>query len=189
MLRGWLLSCLAVATVGCSSPPEGMWVTRLTGTDAWVGITVEDGEGAAFLCGGDTTLDTHTRWMLETVDTEKVIFRDEGFQIEVTLTEGDIAGQLVEPSGAAVAFDARRVGEEDLEGVYFGFDAGCGDGLIVLDGNQALGAWCSEDGLRAQVTPVTPIERTADGVAAFVELTDERRDFFLTRVDPKSVTP
>lgn len=187
------LSLLAAAT-GCNSTPSGMWVTRLTGTDAWVGITVDGSEGAAFLCGGETTLETHTRWMLTTVDSESVIFRQDDFEIEITLSEGDVAGQLVEPSGAAVAFEARRVGEEDVAGVYFGFDSGCGDGLIVLDGGasgttEALGAWCNESGLREQVTPVLPIERTNQGVAAFVELPNERRDFFMTRVDPGKVTP
>jgi hypothetical protein len=171
-----------------------MWVTKLSGADAWVGITVEGDRGVAFVCGGYTTLETFTRWMLTDVTSETVVFRKDDFELEVTLSEGDIGGQLVEPSGAAVAFEARRVGETDVAGVYFGFDSGCGDGLIVLDNgaggaSEALGAWCDESGTRAQVTPVLPIERTDGGVAAFVEVMSERRDFLMTRVDPGSVTP
>lgn len=190
--------CLAVlfglALVGCEAPPEGTWVTRLTGVDAWLGISVDGDQGAAFVCGGETALDTHTRWMLTSVTADKITFAEDDWTLEVNLSEGDAGGQLVEPSGAAVAFEAARVGEEDVAGLYFGFDSGCGDGLIVLpapstQAPEALGAWCDTTGLRERVTPVLPIELTADGIAAFVDLDAGRRDFVMAPVDPRTVTP
>jgi hypothetical protein len=170
-----------------------MWVTKLSGTDAWLGVAVEGDDGAAFLCGGADALESHTRWMLTDVTEDEVVFEQGGFVVELALSDGDVSGSVVEPGGGSSSFEARRVGELDLAGVYFGFDAGCGDGLIVLDGAngepEALGAWCDESGFREQVIPVLPIERQGDGVAAFVELMDDRRDFVMTRVDPGAVTP
>ncbi len=182
---------LAVVATGCDAPPEGTWVTRLNGVDAWLGVTVTGDEGAAFVCGGETAIDTHTRWMLSSATTDKVTFEDDGWKLEINLTDADAGGQLIEPDGSAVAFEARRVADDDLAGVYFGFDAGCGDGLIILDGPNAdaLGAWCDTTGFRAQVTPIFPIVRNGDSISAFVDIDAGRRDFVLTVADPKTVTP
>lgn len=189
-----LAGIFALALVGCEAPPEGTWVTRLNGADAWLGISVDGDRGAAFVCGGETAIDTHTRWMLTSVTADTVTFEEDGWKLEVNLSEGDAGGQLIEPSGAATAFEARRVGEQEVAGVYFGFDSGCGDGLIVLDATstetpEALGAWCDTTGQRERVTPVLPIELTAGGISAFVDLDEGQRDFLMTPVDPRNVTP
>ncbi len=194
MPRSLATVALLAALPACDTPPEGTWVARLSGADAWVGITVEGERAAAFVCGGETALDTHTRWMLASADADEVTFEEGGFRLDVSLSDERAEGALLEPDGTALSFDARRVDEGGVAGLYFGFDSGCGDGLIVLSGAnpdapEALGAWCDSDGLRAQVTPVLPIERTAAGVAAFVELTSGRRDFFMTPVVPATVTP
>jgi hypothetical protein len=127
--------------------------------------------------------------MLSSATTAEVTFVKDGWTLDVDLTHQSAAGQLTDPMGAAVAFDAQRTPEDSVAGLYYGFDSGCGDGLIVLSDTEALGAWCDANGLRAQVTPVTPIERTSQGLAASVEIAGGRRDFFMNVANPATVTP
>ena len=65
------LACVGLAAVlaGCGgddppdeSSPEGQWVGQLASSDAWVAISAEGGSVAAYVCGGPTTLESHTRW-------------------------------------------------------------------------------------------------------------------------------
>jgi hypothetical protein len=194
-LRFGLTTILFLATAACSSSPapEGTWLARLSGQDAWLGITVKDDEGAAFVCGSEGNLSTHTRWMKTSVENDNAVFTAEGWKLEVNLSEGDAGGQLVEPSGSAVAFDARRTDDTGVEGLFFS-DDGCAGGLIVLNGSpsdmpEALGASCTTSGERAQVLPLLPIELTNQGIEVTVESTEGAREFFMKRAIPEEVTP
>jgi hypothetical protein len=190
----WGLGVLLLGGCSSASSTEGTWLARLAGEDAWLGITVKGGEGAAFVCGSGDNVNTHTRWMKTEVDNDNVVFRADGWELEVNLSEADAGGQLLEPSGSAIAFDAGRVSDDGGEGLFFGFDGVCGAGLLVLNGTppdmpEALGAACVSVNERAQVNPVLPIALTNQGIAVRVESTAGEREFFMERATPEGVNP
>jgi hypothetical protein len=191
MRRIAFVLCLT-GSLGCGSDPNGTWAARLDGTDAWLAVSIEGNDSAAFVCGGPETLETHTRWMLGSAAGGRPSFARDGWTLEFEAGESEGSGQLVDPDGATISFTAEVIDEDDpLAGLYFGFDSGCGDGLIVLNGSssEVRGAWCDTMGNRAQVTPIAPVQRTDEGIAVTAMTAVGTRDFFMTLVDPATVTP
>lgn len=142
-----------------------VFVGGMRATDARVGIVVEEGRIAVFVCGGPTTVGTHTRWFRGTLPAGAREVRLTASDWSVGLwREGDhLAGALDRGDGYPLAFSVREVAspylglyttriENATVGVIVSDDDG--DGRLEVQG--AVQAIQASSGLTfaAQVTPV-----------------------------------
>lgn len=184
---------LVLAAAGCESSPQGTWVARVQGADAWLGVKVEGEDASAFVCGGVDNLATHTRWMYGEPDGDEVTFEQDGVRLDAHLEVSSVTGNLT-VQGQLFPIDMHLSVAKDLEGVYTGLDAGCRAGLIIVAPNEegqstARGAWCDDLGHMAQVTPVQPIELTEQGIAVEADTAIGFRNFFVEPVVPAELAP
>lgn len=184
---------LVLVAAGCESTPEGTWVARVQGVDAWLGVKIEAEHASAFLCGGVDNLVTHTRWMYGEPDGDEVSFEQNGVRLDAVVEVSSVTGNLT-VQGQVFPIDMHLAVAKDLEGVYAGLDAGCRAGLIIVAPNEegqstARGAWCDDVGHVAQVTPVQPIELTDRGIAVEADTAIGFRNFFVEPVVPAEMAP
>ncbi len=175
--------------VGCGGGvpvPDGEWVGRMDSSDAWVAIRADGGKLAAYVCGGPDTLETHTRWWSGAAAAD-VSLESDGWTIEATLGGGQAGGTLTDVDGNEEAFSLDELPDGGVAGLFTGFDSDCRAGVIVQEDESVQGAWCSSDGLFAQVTPVTPV--SMDGFEVTADTAIGERTFDVERVVPSEVTP
>lgn len=184
---------LAVLLAGCSSeepadeaPAEGQWLGQMASSDAWVALSAEDGRVAAYVCGGPSTLETHTRWWSGDAAADLSLVED-GWTFAATLAAGSIDGTLTDADGHAEDFSLVERPDGGLAGLFTGFDSGCRAGVIVLGDGSVQGAWCNSEGLFAQVTPVMPV--SLDGFEVMADTAIGERTFDVELVVPAEVTP
>lgn len=170
-----MLPCLLACT-----PDERVFVGSIDGTDAEVGLVVQDGAATAYVCGGDETRTTLTRWF------EGAGERDAGslVQDDWTLAWSGAAGTLTDPAGTESAW--AKEDQSRTAGVFDAEDSGCRDGAIVWDagGSPVIrGTWgCyGGDNPMLEVTPVGTL-RLADTIEATVAAPDGDHTFTLARV-------
>lgn len=184
---GWCAALLLAACGGEEeSPLEGTYVDRMPGVDAWVAVTVADGEAAAFVCGGEETLATHTRWMTAPAG-PSLRFERDGWVLALEGSDDTLRGELRGPDGDVMPVAAGRP-EGPLAGLYTAIESGCRAGVIIASGEAAQGAWCDSFDNFSQVTPLTPIERKAQGIEVIADATPAGPlTFFVDLASPSEV--
>jgi hypothetical protein len=183
----------ATLCAGCESTPEGTWVARVEGADAWLAVKVEGDHASAFVCGGATTLEANTRWLYAEADGEDLSFAQDDVSLDVTVEPASVTGDLV-LHGTSVPINAHLAVAKDLEGVYAVLDAGCLAGLIIVAPTEeqpkvARGAWCDNLGHFSQVTPVEPVALTPRGIEATADTMLGFRTLFMQPVAPSDLAP
>jgi hypothetical protein len=190
--RSQVLFCaalLAPGAAGCSR--SYTWVGAVPETDALAAIAVDDGALRAYVCGGPLTYATLTRWYEGQVEGQGSFNVTSG---EWTMTGGvsdtNAFANFFDGSSQALFLEAEMV-DDGLSGLYSVEDSGCHTGVIVMDNGAGApilqGTWCDEQGHRAQVTPVAPIELVDGAIHVQVDLSPFGqgggiRDLFVTRV-------
>src|SRR5688500_11002329 len=207
MLPGrWVVMAAAaalVASVACAGdellPDENgqvVYVGAAPGSDVVVGLAIDEevDRFVVYVCGGDATYTSHTRWFagdLRGGGRALAATRD-GWTID-GLVAGDgtwASGTLTDPAGASLAWTATigggDVGDEGVPGLYAAVDDGCRTGVVVLDDGsgtaRAEGTGGHADGARAQVTPVAPMMLTSRGLEVAVVVDGIERRLFVTPV-------
>jgi hypothetical protein len=169
------------------------WVGPVTGPegdgDALAGIALDDGALRAYVAGGPQTYATLSRWYEGRVESYG--------SFNVASAEWTMNGSVSDQFAWANFFDGSTqsffveasIVDDEISGVYSVEDAGCRTGVVVMDDGGAprlQGTWCDEEGRRAQVTPVEPIELVNGEIHVQVDLTPFGlggvRDLFVTRV-------
>jgi hypothetical protein len=173
--------------LGCSGEPEGTWISRLEGTDAWLAVRAEGGAAAAYVCGGPTTMATHSRWMHTTEVDGSLSFAADGWSLTFERDDDGGSGELISPDAVSLAVNAKKVTDGGIDGLYTAFDSGCRDGLII-DGGGSQGTWCDDSGLFAEVTPLQPIALTDQGIAVSIPLLPTAREIFMFSAVPAQIT-
>jgi hypothetical protein len=162
-----------------SPSSSGPFVGTLAGTTAMVGLVRDGDQLAAYVCGREDTLASHTRWFngaLENdgdtfnLDVDEATFTLNGddWSLSGAITADGVSGTLVDPDGTSSSFVLEVAAAGSLSGLYSVLDGDCRSGLIVSDPGATgtlitQGAWCDGSGLIKQVTPMSPVTLTDDG--------------------------
>jgi len=185
--------CAAALVVGCGdivpvesevgdTSQQATYVGSLDGTDALIALTVEGDRAFAYTCGGDADLETHTMWFGGDVFPlgDGYLYIDCGdFSLTVqTEPEGTASGFAI-IDGQAVDFSATRTAEGTIAGLYKDRDPDCATGAIILQDSPedepfVQGAWCNGAGSFAQVTPMSPVQLTAQGLPVEIPIVEDR---------------
>jgi hypothetical protein len=166
----------AIALAGCAAPDDGDWGGSVAGSDAWIGLSISEQQVSAYVCGGASTVATHTRWFSGARRGGAFELERHGWILRGAEYGSGMRGELVDPRGVETTWKAAKTSELHMGGLYAAVDSGCRAGAIVVDGEQPAalqGAWCDGAGMVMQVTPVQPIARLADpraGITLRVEL-------------------
>jgi hypothetical protein len=178
--RRVIAASLLVAAWGCVAeeqssfvPPDGafegaLYTGELAETDAMVAFAVRDDNVVGYVCGGDTTIATHSRWFCDRAERREdgllhIVKTEAAWTLDALIGATSVQGTVRSPDG--VVYDVNAPLAADGAGLFADEVGGCSTGVIVLpaiDGaeNRAQGAHCA-DGFEQfeQVTPVRPLER------------------------------
>jgi hypothetical protein len=177
--------CAGVESVDPVSAP--VYVGNVAGTDALLAVVVDGEEVVAYVCGGPSSFETHSRWFRAPVgDTREraINLENDGLSLVGSL-EGSVArGELREPDGTIRSWTAAAL-HGGLAGLYAAEDEGCMTGVIVGESEDgadppAQGTWCNAAGVRAQVTPLQPILLQKNGLEVSVTVGGKSRRLFVT---------
>jgi hypothetical protein len=170
-----LASCLA----GCSSEdnePAALISTftgRLETADAAVGVTVSaEGNVNAYVCGGESTFATHSRWFAGSLSPSTALLDTDGFQLYVWPRQKSASVILTAPDGTEHSTDIDLAEAGSRSALYeSAADSACRWGAVVVDDGSpepgVFGTWCDRttvgalgelEEIFAQVTPVRPID-------------------------------
>ena len=168
-----IVAVLLCCHSGCaleSLEPEASLVTywgTVEDSDAVIAITLTDSAAVAYVCGGELTRETHTRWYSAELSRpliegdSLVLGANNGQQLELQLSADSLIGSYLDPEGTAFNFDAVVPSQGEFHGLYTVVDSGCRTGVIVnidaSNNSEVQGAWCNETGIFEQVTPIAPI--------------------------------
>ncbi|HET6584640.1 MAG TPA: hypothetical protein VFG69_14375 [Nannocystaceae bacterium] len=166
------LAALALAIAGCSDDgqlkPARVRVGTATTGDVVFGAVVED-TVSVYVCGGDTTFATHTRWFrdAELDDDGSFEMTLDGWTISGSVADDRLAASLESDMGEALELAGEAVAEDGLAGLYTAELDGCTTGLVVRgegDDVQTQGTWCSDQSQFAQVIVLEPLALTSMGI-------------------------
>ena len=104
----------------------------------------------------------------------------------IDLEEDSATGHLISSTGDTLAFGAETVPADGVQGLFSAVFDGCRVGFIAVDrgsDTKTQGAWCDERGFVAEVTPVTPISLTSEGIAVTASSSGEQYDFFVEPIN------
>jgi len=189
MLAGKIAVALALLSLsaGCGDESAGVSsssVGVIEDTDAVVGIVTSADQVTFYVCGGDKTYSTMTRWFSGPVSAGGAggtTLSKGGWK--VTAGAGFNRGALITPQGKSLPWSARPVVAGSAEGLYGAFDSGCRTGAVVTGSGRGAdprlqGTWC--DGKRyAQVIPILPVVRVGDGIPVRIPLPEGAKDLIV----------
>jgi hypothetical protein len=180
------LSVALLALPGCAeesvAPVDGGVISYagvLEGSDAVAAVAISGDAVALYVCGGDTSYATRSRWYTGTRAGGQVdVASTDGGTAHVDIGDTELTGTITEPGAQPFAFrlDMMRAGGPG--GLYFVVDSGCRTGVVVLDHGAMTeptvqGTWCSAADIFAQVTPITPIDDSTREIDVETLPTDE----------------
>lgn len=195
-----VLAPLALGLVACGGADENpqtatttqvsMFTGRMESADSAVGLAMSDeGHVYAYVCGGDTTFATHSRWFAGALAENVAGFENDGFRLDVTLKDATTDITLTTPDGTAHSTTATRAGPGSRAAVYESSpDSDCPWGVVVLDDTggdpEVFGTWCGKVAstkVYAQVTPVYPIDFSKQILPVMVDTPDGEERFEVSR--------
>jgi hypothetical protein len=181
-------ACLLAA--GCGAPAGApAYVGAVPGGDEVVGVVSDGSQATFYLCGGEATFATHTRWFTGSVDDRgEMSLSDRKGSWKVTGNLALGSGRITTDTHDQLLWSVRPAAG-DAEGLYSATVAGsCRTGAVVgdFDGTGTVrmqGTWC--DGQQyAQVIPIIPeaIEVTDQGIQVKVPALAKVLPFYVERV-------
>lgn len=191
-----------VAVLLCSAcgtgTPVGTYMGKIDGSDAWLAISVSSSRAVAFVCGGPTTLTSHTRWLATTIDKDVSSMETDGWRLDVFVNDEWVSGDLTSPDGVGQGFQidvvpgsspesSSRATDDGITGLYAAMDSGCRAGVIVrgtADSFETAGAWCDSEGAVAPLSPALPLAVTELGLQVRADTQGGTRVFFAPEVEP-----
>jgi hypothetical protein len=183
-----LIGAIVSSCAGDSEPRVASYVGGVTAGDAKIALVVDEEAGrfVLYVCGGDATYATHTRWFAGEIADATIEANKDGWSIAGDVWSDGAMGSLVDPSGNRIQWSAGIAGGTTISGLYDTMDEGCRTGVIVIDDGRGApivqGTWCNADGLREQVTPISPVALTDRGIEVAVEVAGVERRLFVTPV-------
>jgi hypothetical protein len=167
-------------------------IAAIDGTDAKVAIAFDGANVAAYVCGGDASYATMTRWFLGASDPSQFDGARDGWSIHGTTDpHAEWHGTLTSPDGTIYTWHTGTIADEGSIGLYDVMDDNCRTGAMVWTDSSdhqthVQGTWCSSVGVLAgryeQVTPVRPVERVDSTLELLVNLPTGARDLVAQRV-------
>jgi hypothetical protein len=177
---------------GCGGDRTGTWIAQGIDGDAWVAVKEQNGAAVAYVCGGASTIATHTRWLTpEGATTDGATrFEEDGWRLDFFVGP-PASGTLRSPEGAVTAFTGRALAADGAAGLSTAIDAGCRTGVIVAspEADSAQGAWCDGLGVFAQVTPVLPADTSTGSLTVRAQTPGGPRDIVVHPIDPAELQP
>lgn len=200
-LRGFGTAALLATFAGCADPslPASIasesYAGRVDGTDIAFAVTVdaETREVVLYVCGGADTFDRYSKWYQGSLDADDTVALSskDGATARLSVTADGVDGSVFELDGTVLELAAPIAPEGSAIGLYDVVDEGCRTGVIVVSDDDVQGTWCSEEGIFAQVTPISPIvdvQSVRSGieveVTAPAEVQSNRRRLIARIVDP-----
>lgn len=181
-----LLFSIAPLVGGCggvvSSSSEGTYVGKLSGSDAEIAIVASNGSVLAYVCGGDRSYTSATRWFVGEAG-EGLHLEKDGWRIDGALVDQAWQGTLLSPSGDSLAWSTEAVANGSEAGLYMAEIDGGKAGVIVHESGAQIeiqGAWREKIGRVLQVTPVMPVHVEAGSLLVSIDRPDGAR---LIKVD------
>jgi hypothetical protein len=179
---------------GCSrpsttSPGPRVYVGEIAGSDALIALVVQDGQLAAYACGGPNTWGSHTGWFFGTLSGSEInpTTAPNGHRLEGRLSGSSASGSFTLPDGTSLSWTAQEARPGTGAGLYAHEEDGQRTGLIVTNEGKMAGAsrLATGDsvGLYAPVTVTSP----PTGGSTTVSVTfpnQDTRNIDLTLVDP-----
>ncbi|MFO0563267.1 MAG: hypothetical protein U0269_34915 [Polyangiales bacterium] len=181
-VRALTAASLVLTLAGCSDavqptdPDRAVYVGRIAGSDLALGVVVEDGALVAYLCGGPSTLESHTSWLDGASRGASLSAQGPRASLSAVANGQRVDGTLVDSQGVRWAFSLARAADGSRAGLYESREGACRTGVILFDAETgaAQGAGCDGQGRRSQVTPVRPMTVSTSGLAAQATLAPER---------------
>lgn len=160
---------------GCShdepapTGPAAVYTGTLPGTDAVFALSWSGNDVVSYVCGGDETYATMSRWFCGEPGTGSggpYFYRQfDGWVLDVSIGDATLEGTLQAPSGEVYPVSARAAPEGTIAGLYAPSEVGgCETGVVVRqrtadDTPVVQGTSCEHDRFE-QVTPVLPVALT-----------------------------
>jgi hypothetical protein len=171
---GTVRSTRADAGEDASTPALHYWVGAVDDSDIRLGVAQEGDRARVFFCGGPSSYESATRWVVTPLAADGGFeFDDGGWQVSGKLSDDAIAGKLKLGSNDAHDFSASPVRKGTIAGLYEGM-ADCGRvGLIVSQTNadeepSAQGACVGTGHPPEQVNPILPVALSGGEIAVEV---------------------
>ncbi len=175
-----------------------MFTGRLETADSVVGLAVSaEGDVYAYVCGGDTTFATHSRWFAGSLSSSFASLENDGFRFDVTQREETTDITLTAPDGAVHSTETKQAGAGSRSAVYeSSAEADCPWGVVVLDDGgpepDVFGTWCGQvesTKIFAQVTPVRPIDFSKAILPVLVNTPAGEERFEVRRASARPAVP
>lgn len=164
-------TALALCASGCGDVVAPAYALReqFTGrveqSDVAVAVVRDGANVVAYVCGGASTLESHTAWYQGEMQGDRAVLRGPRGELAVAFD-----GDAVTGTSGALSF---RIARTSALGGLYEHRGACRTGVIVFSGANgdfaAQGAGCDANGRRSQVTPIRPMELLADGLAVVVD--------------------
>jgi hypothetical protein len=188
-----ITAALALSLTGCGASVRASdearveYAGRIGATELAVGVARDGARVVAYVCGGSSTIESHTAWYEGAVDESsrdaRATLTGPRGTLSLAFEGAAVSGSLVDAAGVSRSFRVARAEPEALGGLYEHRGAQCRTGVIVYEGaggsTLAQGAGCDASGRRSQVTPIRPMSLDARGLA--VSLVDDPRSVVLVR--------
>ncbi len=184
-LMASLPACGAASDMAVGNDPSVRreLVGNLSGTDARIGIVLQNGKVNFFVCGGPSTYTTHTKWLRgEAIDFDSFSLAADGWSASAARVGGRWAGKLRRPGDAAdLPFDAYFADPFTIAGLYETTIPEGLAGVIVMQRTKAdpatvQGSFKLAGGGFLQVLPVRTT-RDAEGLLVKVAFAGGEKQF------------
>jgi len=196
MLRRCVLACLlGLALFGCGSSDDtttpaantAALVGTLAGTDARIGLVLDDTKGVLYVCGGDSTRATLTRWFRGTRTAAGIDWTTDDLRVVAAPRGATWVGELKKSDGTSSSFEVTPTAAGTIAGLYESARAEGRAGVVVFQPSPSgpatiLGAFKTTAGKLEQVLPVREVLRTPQGIE--VTVASVSTAFFVQPVSP-----
>lgn len=180
-----LLSGCGSSSEESTTPAVATFVGPLTSTDARVGLVVDDTKGVLYVCGGDTTRTTLSRWFKGPRTAAGIDWTNGDLHVVAAPQGTSWSGTLKKSDGTTFSFAVTPVVANTIAGLY---DASLPEGragVVVFQSSVSesptiLGTFQATSGPFEQVLPVREVSRTAAGI----EVKIASKSFFVQPVTP-----
>jgi hypothetical protein len=154
---------------GCDSGPGlvGSFLGELVGTDAKIGVALEEQQITVFVAGGEDTLATHTRFFVgERAEDDTFEATTDGWEVSGHVEGGGVFGDLVAPDGILTPWNVNPpIDPGRLDGIWVApeGEGACQAAVLLYNSEFNLqGGYCPAEG---EIVSVSAVDLdTADGV-------------------------
>ncbi len=182
---------VALLVSGCGASEEavttapGALVGALAGTDARVGLVVNEERGVLYVCGGEATRASLTRWFSGARTAKGLDWTTDDLRVVASPSGAGWSGEVRRADGSALSFSLSPAAAGTIAGLYEAKLPEGRAGVVVFQATSAepatiLGAFKSTGGVFEQVLPVREVARAANGI----EVRIAARTFFVQPVAP-----